>query len=105
MNNFHTVSDVIPETFYGLLGRRSLDGASSPWPLPLTALYIKMHVCLFAVSKISPITTEISSANADFGGTEDYWHTTLLPSTIANIIRQSHHKGSKAYTMIGGCNL
>ncbi|GFY34062.1 hypothetical protein TNCV_4982651 [Trichonephila clavipes] len=35
----------------------------------------------------SPITTEISSTNANLCGAADHWYTTLLPSIIANIVR------------------
>ncbi|GFU63306.1 uncharacterized protein TNCV_661401 [Trichonephila clavipes] len=51
---------------------------------------------MFAFSLLlkSPIRSEISRANVYFGDAADHWQTALLPSTIANIISQSYHKGA-----------
>ncbi|GFU41782.1 hypothetical protein TNCV_977831 [Trichonephila clavipes] len=86
-----------------LHGKRSLYSRSAALSLPLAEPYFRCLSAFLLLVK-SHITTEISSANADFGGAADNWHTAMLPSTITNIVNQIRHKGRQAWMTVVGCN-
>ncbi|GFV83207.1 hypothetical protein TNCV_1899341 [Trichonephila clavipes] len=94
-NHFHRAVDVT-STWKGFFIK-----AVASLPLLLATPYIR---CMPAVSLLvkSPIMIEFSSANANFVGVADHWHTTLLSSTIANIVCQSRHKVCRACMTVGG---
>ncbi|GFW04732.1 hypothetical protein TNCV_4879681 [Trichonephila clavipes] len=85
------------------LRKRSLYCRSAALPLPLTSPYIRCMSSLLLLVK-SPIKTEISSVNVDFGSAADHWLTPLLPSTIANIVIQLCRKGRQVCMTVGGRN-